>query len=383
MAISNSSNPKLHRLPDPALLLSVLALIGMSLCIVYSASSSRAFYLKGDSAYYFIQHFIRVVLGIIGLIVFSRFKYQNLKYFGLPLLVVTFIALIILLIPGVVEPINNSKRWLTIAGRSLQPAEIAKFALIIFLADSINRRGSDLTSFPGYVRRLFLIACVSLLILLQPSFSSALMVGLIGFFLLYIGGAKAKHLWCSLLLVIPIAVKFALGAPYRIKRLIEYWNGIIHPEKVGHQVNQSLIGLGDGGLFGVGFGNSHQKEYFLPEPFTDFIFSILGEELGFIGAGITLFLFLLIAYRGIKIAMRAPDDFGFLLAGSITFALTTYAMVNLMVVTGLLPVTGLPLPFLTFGGSSLIVNMSLVGILLNISRFGHPSSFRNTYASEI
>lgn len=363
-------NPPLRAksIPDPTLLVSVLILVSVSLVIIYSASSSRAYNLTGDSSFYLYRQLMRVLIGLVGLTVLTRVNYRSLRVLGLPLLCLGIGALVIVLIPGVVEPIKGARRAIYLAGKSFQPAELAKFALIIFMADSVIRRGEDLRTWPGYLRRLFVIGLVASLIILQPDFSTGLMLCLIGIFILYLGGAKLGYLLVTGLVAIPVVVKVAISESYRAHRIQSYITGIMHPEKVGHQVNQSLIGLGDGGVFGLGIGMSHQKQFFLPEPFTDFVFSILGEELGFIGAGGIVVLFMIIAFRGYKIARNAPDDFGFVLAGGITFAIISYGMVNLMVVTGLLPVSGLPLPFLTYGGSSLILTMSMVGILLNVSR---------------
>jgi len=376
MAAKRSSR---MRLPDPALLISVTILVFTSLVIIYSASSTRANDLLGDSSFYLYRQLARVLIGLAGLILFSRIKYQRLRFLGTPLLVLSIVGLLALLIPGLVEPVKGARRAISLAGHSFQPAEFAKFALIIFLAHSVSREGNDIRSWPGYLRRLFIICGISALVILQPDFSTGLMIAVIGIFVLFLGGTKLGYIMLTGIVALPAAYKIALSEPYRAERVNSYITGILHPEQVGHQVNQSLIGLGDGGLFGLGIGMSHQKQFFLPEPFTDFVFSILGEELGFIGTAATVLLFIIIAVRGYKIARSAPDDFGFALGGGITFALVAYALVNLMVVTGLLPVSGLPLPFLTYGGSSLIFTMMMVGILLNISRQSEedlkPNSF--------
>lgn len=378
MASKNKSEPKppAKTRPDPILISAVMVLVCVGLVIIASASSARAEDLHGDSAFFFIRHLKRVILGFLGLMLFSRINYRNLKYWGFPLMVISVGMLIYLLMPGWVDTIKGSKRFLPMMGQSVQPSEIAKLALVIFLADSVTRRGDDLKTIPGYLTRLFIIGGVCALILFQPDFSTAFLTALIGLHALYLGGAKIKHLLNTGLAVAPVAVFAALSAPYRIRRLDEYVQGILHPEKVSHHLNQSLIALGDGGIFGLGPGKSYQKEFYLPEPFTDFVFSILGEELGFIGTSLTVLLFIIIAVRGIKIAQRAPDHFGFVLAGSITFVIASYAMVNLMVVTGIIPVSGLPLPFLTYGGSSLVITMTMAGILLNISRYAVKSSQR-------
>jgi cell division protein FtsW len=311
---------------------------------------------------------VRVVIGVIGMALLSRFKYHNLKYFGLPLLILAMGMLLCMKIPGLGENFKGATRSLSIFGQSFQPAEIAKFALIIYMADSVTRRGEDLTTWVGYINRSLIIIAMGALIIWQPSFSVGLLLCVLGWFILFLGGAKIGYFLVTGLVGIPITIKVALMENYRLHRLLDYLEGLLHPEKLLHQANQSLIALGDGGFLGVGIGKSQQKAFFLPEPHTDYIFSILGEELGFIGAIVVLIIFIIIAVHGIKIAKRAPDKFGFVLAGAITFAIISYALINLMVVTGILPVTGLPLPFLTYGGSSLVVNLSLVGILLNISR---------------
>jgi cell division protein FtsW len=353
---------------DTLLLLAVLILVSASLVVIYSASSARAYDLHGDSSFYFSRQLMRVLIGLLGMIFLARFNYRNLRFFGVPLLVLAVCALVVVLIPGVVEPIKGARRAFSLAGQSFQPAEIAKFALIIFFADSIARRGKNLRSWTGYLKRLLVIGLVTALIILQPDFSTGMMLGLLGIFLLYLGGTKLGYLLITALVAIPVGIKVAFMEPYRIERIKAYIDSLLHPENLTHQVNQSLIGLGDGGLLGLGLGMSYQKQYFLPEPFTDFVFSILGEELGLIGTVSAVILYIIIALRGMRIARHAPDQFGFLLAGGVSFAIISYAMVNMLVVTGLLPVSGLPLPFLTYGGSSLVFTMFMVGILLNISR---------------
>jgi len=354
-------------LPDPYLLLAVVILVFMSLVIIYSASSARAFELTGDSTFYLSRQLLRAIIGFMGLIILTYFNYRNLRLFGLPLLVLSIGALILLLLPGVVEPIKGAKRAFYIAGQSFQPAEIAKFAILIFMADSVTRRGDDIRTWAGYLRRLLILGIVCGLIVSQPDFSTGAMIGIIGVFILFLGGTKLGYLFVTSMVVIPIGAKLAV-ADFRLPRWETYIAGLTQPDKFCYQVKQSLIGLGDGGLFGLGIGMSHQKNFFLPEPFTDFVFSILGEELGFIGTSAVVILFFIIGIRGLRIARRAPDDFGFVLASGITFSILAYGFVNLLVVTGLLPVTGLPLPFLTYGGSSLIFTLFMIGILLNISR---------------
>jgi len=361
-------NLDVTRIPDPYLLLAVVILVFLSLVIIYSASSARAFELTGDSTFYLSRQLIRVVIGFMGLIILTYFNYRHLRLFGLPLLVLAIGALVLLLLPGVVEPINGAKRAFSLAGQSFQPAEIAKFALLIFMADSVTRKGEDIKTWAGYLRRLLILGIVCGLIVSQPDLSTGVLIGIIGICIIYLGGTKLGYLFVTALVVVPIGAKLVTTSGYRIPRWNTFIAGLLHPDQYCYQVKQSLIGLGDGGIFGVGIGMSHQKNFFLPEPFTDFVFSILGEELGFIGTSAVVLLFFIIAVRGLRIAKRAPDDFGYVLAGGITFSILAYGFINLLVVTGLAPATGLPLPFLTYGGSSLIFTLFMIGILLNISR---------------
>ncbi len=358
---------RVKTLPDPWLTTAVLILVGASLVVIYSASSTRAHSLHRDSAFFLNRQAMKVALGIIAMIILSRFNYRKLKSFTIPLLAVSIGALIYLLIPGNAETLNGARRALYIGGRSLQPAEIAKFAMILFLADSVSRRGDAVRNWKGYLIHLTLIGGIASLVVAQPDFSTGVLICLIGVAILYLAGAKMGYLLLTGAVMAPMTYFIAFSEPYRVERWNEYIAGILHPENAGYQVNQSLIGLGDGGLFGLGVGMSHQKQFFLPEPFTDFVFSILGEEFGFAGSAAAVLAFAFIAMRGVKIAREAPDKFGALLAGGITSAISLYAIVNILVVTGLAPATGIPLPFLTYGGSSLVITMMMVGVLLNIS----------------
>ena len=302
------------------------------------------------------------------LVILSRLNYHKLKHMGHFLLILSLFGLIYLLMPGMVEEVKGSRRAFFIAGNSFRPSEVVRFALVIYLASSVSHWGKDLSEWGGYLRRLLIVGGLALLIVLQPDLSTALMLVTISLVILFIGGARMWHLMATVALLIPIAVYQVRTSQYQLQRVQDFIVSILHPESAKHQVKQSLIGLGDGGIFGLGLGGSNQKQFYLPEPFTDYPFAILGEEFGFIGTSVTLILFLVIAWRGISIALRAPDKFGFVLACGITASITLYALVNLWVVTGLLPATGMSLPFLSYGGFSLITNLGMVGILLNISR---------------
>ncbi|MBC8205480.1 cell division protein FtsW [bacterium] len=353
---------------DPILIAVVIILVTASLVIIFTASSARAYELKNNSAYYLYLQFIRVIIGVVFLLILSRLNYRKLKYAGHLLLIVSLAALIYILIPGAVEEVKGARRAIIIFGISFRPSELARFAVIIYLASSVSYWGEELDNWGGYLKRLIIILGIAGLIIFQPDLSTSMMFTAISLAVLYIGGAKMRHLLCTGFLLIPVIWYKIAHSHYQWDRIIQYRDSLLHPEKTGYQVKQSLIGLGDGGIIGLGLGGSNQKQFYLPEPFSDFVFSILGEEFGFLGTSAAIILFLVIAWRGIIIARNAPDKFGFILAAGLTTSITLYAFVNLCVVTGILPATGLPLPFLSYGGCSLIINLAMVGILLNISR---------------
>ena len=260
-------------------------------------------------------------------------------------------------------------RWLYIGPLSLQTSDIARFSIIIFMAYYADKKRESLKEFQtGLLPALFVLIIIMALIIIQPDYSTALMIGIIGFIILFIGGAKISHLAlsgaCALLIGIPVLI----SRSYRLERLLDFL-GVGNNTDIGYQAKQSLNSLGNGGWLGVGLGNSIEKNHFLPTPHTDFIFAIIGEELGLVlGTIPVLTLFILIFLRGLKIAKKCTDHFGVFLSLGIAFNLVLYAFVNAAVVTGILPVTGLPMPMVSYGGSGMVVNMAMMGILLNISQ---------------
>ncbi len=260
-------------------------------------------------------------------------------------------------------------RWLYIGPLSLQTSDIARFSIIIFMAYYADKKRESLKEFQtGLLPALFVLIIIMALIIIQPDYSTALMIGVIGFIILFIGGAEISHLAlsgaCALLVGIPILI----SRSYRLERLLDFL-GVGNNADIGYQAKQSLNSLGNGGWLGVGLGNSIEKNHFLPTPHTDFIFAIIGEELGLVlGTIPVLTLFILIFLRGLKIAKKCTDHFGVFLSLGIAFNLVLYAFVNAAVVTGILPVTGLPMPMVSYGGSGMVVNMAMMGILLNISQ---------------
>ena len=351
--------------------LSLLAIIGT--IMLYSASWYESFLsTNGDSEMLFLKnHLKRLLIGMAFLVGFLLFDYRALKHIA-PYLII--FSLLLLILTKAVYLINGYSwykpaRWLSVGTLGFQTSDIARFSILIFMAYYVDKQRDIIANFQnGLLPALVILSLIMSLIIIQPDYSTAIMIGFLGMLILFIGGAKISQilLTCSIALLIGIPV--LLSREYRRERVLSFF-GIGDNPDVGYQAHQSLISLGNGGLFGTGLGNSVEKNHFLPTPHTDFIFAIIGEELGFlIGTVPVLTLFLLIFFQGIKIAKNCNDPFGIFLSVGIVSNLILYAFVNAAVVTGLLPVTGLPMPMVSYGGSGMIINMSLIGILLNISQ---------------
>jgi cell division protein FtsW len=295
--------------------------------------------------------------------------YRRWRGLVTPLLALALILLVLVLIPPFGQSINGTRRWLRWGQISVQPTELAKLVLVVYLADFLARRQAVIGNlWRGVMPPLLVTGGVASLVLLQPDLGSA--VALVGVVLcmLFVAGARLVHLGLIGSLAVPVAVVAVFTASYRLRRVLTFLDPWADPRGAGFQIIQSYLALGGGGLLGRGLGESKQKLFYLPEPHTDFIFAILGEELGFVGAVLTVGLFGLLLWRGIRIGLRVPDPFGALLAFGVTALLATQAAVNLGVVVGLFPTKGLPLPFVSSGGSSLLVAMAAVGLLLNVSQ---------------
>lgn len=351
---------------DYWLLLSVLLLMFSSLAIVYSASSSFAGERHGDPSLYLRQHAVRVLIAVICLFAFSRIDYKIFQQYGKPLMWFSIALLMSIFIIGVDE-VKGAARWIRIGPLSFQPSDIAKFALIIYLSAILVKKREYLHwLYKGYLPMYFYIVLVTGLILLQPNLSTAIVISTTSLLLLLMTNVKVKHIFYSVLALVPFAVIFILSKDYIVGRLTshaEYTSG----GESNYQLYQAIIGFGNGGLFGIGPGNSMQREFFLPEAHGDFIFSIIGEEYGFIGTLGVVILFGIIAVRGYRTSKLINDEFGKYVAFGLTTIITLYAIVNMCVSTGLIPTTGVPMPFISYGGTALIINATAVGILLNIS----------------
>jgi cell division protein FtsW len=350
--------------------ISVALLTMAGLVMVLSASSVSAFARYGSSFLFFKRQLLYSVMGSAALLGASRLRYQVWQRAWVPVFGVAFVLLILVLHPSVGTVAGGAARWIQLGPVSLQPSEFAKFAVVAASASILARNIKYLESNPvRWIAPLgFIVGGVSLLILLQPDLGTMMVIALTAFVLLFLSGVRLRLLATSAVLSGALGLALILGKGYRRARFLSFLHPWEDPRNTGYHIVQSLIALGSGHLLGVGLGASRQKWTYVPNAHTDFIFSILGEELGLVGELLVLALFGALVYAGIRIALRAPDAFGRLLAGGITAWLGVQALVNLGAVTGLLPITGVPLPFVSFGGSSLIVSLAAVGVLLSIGR---------------
>ena len=355
--------------PDYVLFLVVLALLGFGIVMVYSASAILATDRFRDPYFFLKKQCFWALLGFGVLWSVMAVDYRRWRPYVLPVLVVALALLVLVLVPPFGQAINGTRRWLRWGPVSFQPTELAKLALVLYLADFLTRRQAVIANFVrGVLPPLLVTGGVAGLVLLQPDLGSSVALVAVVLCMIFVAGARPQHMAAIGASAIPVIVLAVAGASYRLRRFLTFLDPWADPRGAGFQMIQSYLALGGGGVLGRGLGESKQKLFYLPEPHTDFIFAIVGEELGFVGAAVTVALFGLLLWRGIRIGLRVADPFGVHVALGVTAMLSTQALVNLGVVVGLLPTKGLPLPFVSFGGSSLLIAMAGVGLLLNISQ---------------
>ncbi|MFO7965025.1 MAG: putative lipid II flippase FtsW [Desulfobacterales bacterium] len=353
---------------DVALLFPVLFLVGIGIVMVYSASSALALKTYGSDLYFLKKQAVFAVFGFFALMMCRHIHYRTYRILAYPILMAAIVFLAAVKIPGLGHAAGGAERWLRIGGVTFQPSEFAKPALVIYFAYSMSKKADLMQRFSiGLFPHLLVFGLMSVFMLIQPDFGSVVILAMITWIMLFVGGARVLHLSASLLALSPIAVAAVLMAPYRFKRLLSFLNPWAYQTDEGYQIVHSLMAFGTGGLCGTGIGKGYQKLFYLPEPHTDFIFSVIGEELGLAGVLFILGLYVIIFIRGIRIALETPDTFGSLLATGLTAVLGLQVCINMGVALGLLPTKGLTLPFLSYGGSSLIFSMASAGILMNIS----------------
>ncbi len=352
---------------DYSLVVIICMLLAFGLIMVFSASSANAHYVHGDATYFFKRQLIWALVGIIVMWLVSRFSYKKLERYANLLFTLTIIML--LLVPLIGVEVNGAKRWLGFGSLTFQPSEFAKITLVMFLAKSLvnnPHRIDRLTD--GYIRYIGIIGITAGIVLIQPHMSGAMIIAISGCIVLFAAGFKLRYFGVSFLGAMPLVYTLIMTSEYRRKRFTSFLDPFKDKLDESWQIVQSLYAIASGGLYGMGLGQSRQKYLYIPEPQNDFIFAVICEELGFLGAIFVMFLFALLIWKGIMIAKKAPDEFSSLTATGITAIIAVQVLMNIAVVTSSMPVTGVTLPFFSYGGTSLVILLIGMGILLNISR---------------
>jgi len=356
--------------PDYKILFCVVALVLIGMGMIYSSSSTLAGREYGDPAHFLKRQIVWAVLGAFGMWGAMRYNYHKLARLAPYLFFIALVMLVIVFIPAFSREVGGARRWLSVGGLTFQPSEFAKLALIIFFSSFFVKKeaGGKLKDFTaGYLPAIGALGVCFVLVLLQPDMGTSLIMAAVAFTLFFIAGIKVRYLAGTVLLMLPFLYAAILNVEYRRKRILSFLDPWADPWDSGFQIIQSYVAFGNGYLTGLGLGQGRQKNFFLPDAHTDFIFSIIGEEIGFIGCVAVLLLFAVLIYRGLKVAYRTPDPFGMYLAAGITLNIGLQAFVNIGVAIGLFPTKGLPLPFISLGGSALVMWMISIGILLNVS----------------
>lgn len=349
-------------------LLILLILAGM---VALFSASYYTFQDTGDAYSKVRQQLMGIALGSVALFILSRVDYHVFQkpWIILGMLALSALTLILVVIPGIGVLANGSRRWLNLGGMSFQPSEFAKFAMILYMANALVNKGDRLSRlFLGILPVLIVPGVMFLLILEQPNLSTAMSILIVAFLIIAVAGARGRHLTLLGICGVFLGAWYAWSEPYRRERLLSFRDPFVQMSDEGYQLSQSLIAFGSGGLFGMGLGQGRQKTAYLPYPESDFIFASIAEDFGLLGCLLVIAMFLAFAYAGFRVALRCPDKFGCLLSTGITAMITVQAFLNMGVVVGLLPTTGLPLPFFSAGGTSISIFMAAVGVLLSISR---------------
>lgn len=357
-----------NKSPDIILLLVTLILVTVGTAMIYSSSSIIALEKFKDGQYFLKKQILFVFLGLISMVLMTKISYTQLRKWAYPGMLLSLLLLAILLIPNVGIKRGGATRWLNMGVFSFQVTEMVKISMVVFLSHLLARKAHQLKKFSkGVLLPMVITSVVILLVLLEPDFGTAAIIAAILILMLCIAGSRITHILLLMAAFIPVGVLLILYKGYRVARLTAFLDPWKDASNTGFQIIQSLLSFGSGGTFGVGIGDGMQKLFYLPEPHTDFILSILAEESGFIGVTIVIVMFAIFAFRGFMIALKAPDLFGTLLAVGLTMVIALESFINIAGVMGIIPLKGLVLPFLSYGGTAFIMSMTAVGILLNIS----------------
>lgn len=356
--------------PDYRLLTIILTMLAVGLLILYSASTVVSYSkFQSNTSYFIHQLLYGAIPGLVALYICSKIDYHKWQKLAPFIIIASILALAAVLIPGMGYEVGNARRWLLIGPVSLQVAEFAKLGLIIYIASWLDKRSAEIKNFStGLIPLLVMIAVVLGLIFFEPDIGTMIVVGLIAITMLFVGGSQIKHLMWVVGGALAALVVIVKMEPYRVARFTTFLNPSVDPTGIGYQINQALLAIGAGGFFGYGYGQSRQKYNYLPEVMGDSIFAITAEELGFLRAGLIIVLYLAFTLRALKIAKHAPDMFGRMLAIGIAAWVSFQAIINIGAISGVLPLTGVPLPLVSYGSSALIATLAALGILLNVSK---------------
>ncbi len=369
-ATSKAQSPPEPQPPDISLTATLIGLIAFGVVMVYSASAVYANNMFGDGYHFLVRQTVFAAVGMLVLFGATYLDLGLLRRTTYPVLLLAVVLMVAVAL-GFGRSAGGATRWLAVGPVNVQPAELAKLAMIMWLAHSLAKKTHRVRTFSiGFLPHVLVAGLLMLLCLAQPDFGSAVMIGLLTFVVLFAAGAKAGYLLGCAMLVLPIGYAAIASSPYRMRRIQAFLEPFEHRQGAGYQITESLMSFGSGGWTGVGLGDGRQKLLFLPEAHTDFISAIVGEELGFLGVCILCGAFVWVVLRGLRAAWRAQDEYAGYLAAGMTLFIGLQAFTNLAVALGLLPTKGLALPFVSYGGSSLLVNAAAAGIILNTSRFG-------------
>lgn len=354
---------------DVTLFAVIIGLTGFGLIMIYSSSSVLANRFYSDQYYFLKKQILFASIGFFLMLFIANLDIHLIKKFTYFFVIASFALLFLVFIPGIGHKIGGAYRWITLGPLTFQPSEIAKLIFVLYLAYSISKKIDKIKSFKiGFLPHVIIGGCFVLMILLEPDFGTAVVLILVLFLLLFIGGVRLRYLLGSVLALLPLAYYLIMHVGYRRKRILAFLNPWADPKDSGFQIIQSFIGMHSGHVGGTGLGQGTQKLFYLPQAHTDFIFSVIGEEIGFIGVFLLVALFIIFLYRGIVIGMRSKDNFGMFLAFGITMMISIQVLINIGVVIGALPTKGITLPFISYGGSSLIMTLVACGLLLSISK---------------
>lgn len=358
-----------------------MTLLAIGTVMVFSSSSDISMDKFGSGTFYFGRHVLRVVMGLAVMVVAMFVDFRIWKRIAAPLFIATATLLLVTVVIFQLQGNESPARWLYLGSLPVQTSDIARFATILYLAAYLDRKRDAIGDYTnGFLPPIIMTGIVMALIIVQPDYSTAMMIGVLVMTMLFVGRAKLTHMAATVSGALVVLVPVMILEPYRIYRMKMFFKGLFDFSGASYQLQQSLISLGNGGITGVGLGASTGKNLFLPAPHTDFILSIVGEEIGFLGIAVIITLYLALFHRALKIARGCTDIFGILLTVGLSTQIIFYAFINSAVVTGLVPTTGLPIPFISFGGSGLVMNLFSVGILLNISMARRTVSSRPSQA---